>query len=58
MELPGGAGLALGNGSWVVEGRKIKLKPSDMGTIPGLEPDTEYRGASKLWEESGHGIVM
>lgn len=44
----------MGVGYW----RKIKLKPSDMGSIPGLEPDTGYRGASKLWEETGQGIVM
>lgn len=51
MELPGGGGLALGFRSWVVEGRQIKLKPSEMELtwvpsavllITELEPDLGY----------------
>lgn len=67
MELPGGAGLALGSGSWVVEGRQVKLRPSEMGLtwVPSavlitteLEPDLGYWGARNFWKENGQGIVV
>lgn len=57
MELPGGAGLALGSGIWGVNGRQIKLRPSEMGlprvysavpTTSGLGPDLGRRGPRNL----------
>lgn len=58
MELPGEAGLALEIGSCVVEGGKVRRKPSEIRTTPGLEPDLGCIGASNLGEENGQGTVM